>query len=158
MNERKQVLFLCTGNSCRSQMAEGWLRHLGKGTVTVASAGTNPAGISERVISCMQETGVDISGQDSKPVGPFAGETFDYVITLCENARQSCPVFPGAASMLHWDLPDPSGAQGSEEERIALFRLIRDRIRLRCEDFLGKVLDQFLAKGSHSRSQVDSSS
>ena len=152
-----RVLLLCTGNSCRSQMAEGWLRHLGKGSVAVASAGTNPSQIHERTIRCMQETGVDISGQHSKPVGQFAGDNFDYVITLCENARQNYPVFPGATLSLHWDLPDPAGTQGSEEERMALFRLIRNRIRLRCEDFLGEVLDRFLAEENRSRSQADSS-
>ncbi|HAM40467.1 MAG: arsenical-resistance protein [Omnitrophica WOR_2 bacterium RIFCSPLOWO2_02_FULL_63_16] len=130
----KRVLILCTGNSARSQMAEGLLRHLVKGTVEVHSAGTHPATVNPLTIKAMAEIGIDISRHRSKSVTEFAGQSFDYVITVCDSAKESCPVFPGAPVRLHWSFSDPTAVQGSEEERLQAFRQVRigllNRLRL----------------------------
>jgi arsenate reductase len=124
-----RVLILCTGNSARSQMAEGLLRHDGGSAFEVESAGTKPSHVRPEAIAAMREIGIDISGHRSKSVDEFAGQKFDYVITVCDNAKESCPVFPAATKRLHWSLNDPAAVQGSEEQRLAEFRRVRDQLR-----------------------------
>jgi arsenate reductase len=131
------VLILCTGNSARSQMAEGLLRNMGAGVIDVFSAGTKPGMVRPEAVAVMAERGIDISGHRSKHVDEFIGQTFDYVITVCDNAKESCPVFPGVPRRLHWSFPDPAAEEGSEAERLAAFRGVRDR--------LTNALDQFMA-------------
>lgn len=126
---RKRVLFVCTHNAVRSQMAEGLVNHLLGGTYEAFSAGTRPAGVHPMAVEVMREIGVDISGQRSKPLERFVHEPFDYVVTVCDSAKQSCPTFPFASQTLHWNLPDPSTASGSLEERLAFFRRVRDELR-----------------------------
>ena len=135
-----KVLFLCTGNSCRSQIAEGLLRRLGGGAIEVASAGTEPKPIHPDAIRCLQEIGIDISGQRSKPVEPFLGQHFDYVITVCDRARQACPIFPGAAESLHWSILDPAEAQGTEPEKQEVFRQVREELMARIQSLLPSIL------------------
>ena len=125
-----RVLILCTGNSARSQMAEGLLRHDAGNRFEVWSAGTKPSQVRAEAIAAMREVGIDISGHRSKSVDEFAGQAFDYVITVCDNARESCPVFPATTKRIHWSIEDPAAAQGSEKERLAEFRRVRDQIRL----------------------------
>lgn len=122
-------MFVCTHNSARSQMAEGMLRHLGGDRFEAFSAGTEATHVRPQAIEAMREAGVDISGQESKTLERYLGEPFDYVVTVCDDANEACPVFPGAKERLHWSLPDPSAARGMEEERLAVFRTVRDRIR-----------------------------
>ncbi|MBE3583306.1 MAG: arsenate reductase ArsC [Limnochordaceae bacterium] len=126
-----RILFLCTGNSCRSQMAEGWARALHPGRIEAFSAGTNPTTVHPLAVRVMQEAGVDISAQRSKSVSLYVNEPFDYVVTLCGDARENCPVFPGVAPghRLHVGFPDPARACGSEQEVLAAFREVRDAIR-----------------------------
>ncbi len=131
--ERARVLFLCTHNSARSQMAEGLLRHLAGDRYEVHSAGTEATHVRPLAIRAMDEVGVDISGQESKTLECYVEEPFDHVVTVCDEANESCPFFPGAASRLHWSFEDPSRAEGSEEERLAVFRKVRDEIRERIE-------------------------
>ena len=129
---KARVLILCTGNSARSQMAEGLLRHLGNDAgdcFEVESAGTRPSRVRPEAIAVMREVGVDISGHRSKSVDEFAGQRFDYVLTVCDNARESCPIYPGHANRLHRSFDDPAAVEGSEEERLAAFRRVRDEIR-----------------------------
>ena len=133
---RKRVLFLCTGNSCRSQMAEGLLRHRAGGRMDAASAGTNPVGLNPGAVTVMAELEIDISTQESKHVDSLVGEAFDYAITVCDNAREACPVFPGETKQLHWSFDDPAKAEGTEEERLAVFRRVRDEIDARIREFL----------------------
>ncbi len=132
---KPRVLFLCTGNSCRSQMAEGWLRHLAGDRFDVASAGTHPAGLNPGAVEAMREVGVDISRHASKQVDQFIGERFDYVITVCDSAKEACPTLPGAQSLLHWSFDDPAATQGSPEERRQVFRRVRDEIAGRIRQF-----------------------
>ena len=127
MNKPK-VLFVCTGNSCRSQMAEGLLRHRAGGRCEVASAGTSPAGLNPLAVRAMDEIGIDIAAQASKHVDSLAGQQFTHLITVCDTARESCPAFPATTQSLHWSFEDPAGAQGSEEERMKVFRRVRDEI------------------------------
>ena len=127
--ERIRVLFLCTGNSCRSQMAEGWARHLKKDVVDAYSAGIRPIGVSSRAIKTMAEVGVDISTHTSKHIDDLGDVDFDYVITLCDNAAQNCPVFPGQAKVVHKPFKDPYFATGSEEQVMEEFRKVRDQIK-----------------------------
>jgi arsenate reductase (thioredoxin) len=129
MTEKARVLFLCTHNSARSQMAEGLLRHLAGDRFEAYSAGTEATYVRPLAIRAMDEIGVDISGQESKTLDRYLGEPFDYVITVCDDANEACPFFPGATTCLHWSLPDPSAAKGSEEERLAVFRSVRDQLR-----------------------------
>jgi len=131
-----RVLFVCTHNSARSQMAEGFLRHLGGDAFEAASAGTEPGALNPLTVEVMAEEGIDISGQRAKAVDDFVRQRFDYVITVCDDAREACPFFPGAARRLHWSLPDPSAASGSREERLSVFRAVRDEVRRRVEEFL----------------------
>jgi arsenate reductase (thioredoxin) len=130
---RARVLFLCTHNSARSQMAEGLLRQLAGNRFEAHSAGTEATHVRPLAVRAMDEVGVDISGQESKTLERYLREPFDYVITVCDDANEACPVFPGAKSRLHWSFEDPSRAEGSEEERLAVFRSVRDRIGERIE-------------------------
>ena len=127
----KRVLFVCTGNRARSQMAEGLLRRLAGDRFEVHSAGTEPKGIAPLTIEVMREIGIDASGQRSKSVDEFAGQEFDYVITVCDTARQVCPAFPGKGKRLHWSVEDPAEAEGSEDERMPAFRAARDELQRR---------------------------
>jgi arsenate reductase len=146
MANKRRVLILCTGNSARSQMAEGLLRREAGDRFEVLSAGTHPSRF-ERPGSCgqvraeaievMRELGIDLSLHRSKSVDEFNGQKFDTIITVCDNARQACPVFPAQTQMLHWPFEDPAAVEGSEEERKAAFRKVRDQIRARIVDFLG---------------------
>jgi arsenate reductase len=129
MRDKKRVLILCTGNSARSQMAEGLLRHDAGNRFYVESAGTKPGSVRPEAITVMRELGIDISGHRSKHVDEFQGQHFDYVITVCDNARETCPVFFGEAKKLHHDFDDPAALTGSEPERLALFRRVRDELR-----------------------------
>jgi arsenate reductase (thioredoxin) len=133
MTEKARVLFLCTHNSARSQMAEGLLRHLAGDSFEAYSAGTEATHVRPLAIRAMDEIGVDISGHESKTLDRYLGEPFDYVITVCDDANEACPFFPGAKRRLHWSLPDPSAAKGSEEERLAVFRSVRDGLRDRLQ-------------------------
>ena len=126
---KKKVLFLCTHNSCRSQMAEGLLKNLAGDKFDVYSAGVEPTSVHPLAKKVMKEIGIDISGQQSKSVDEFLDKEFDYVITVCDNARQTCPFFPGNHELLHWSLEDPATASGSEEERLIFFRNVRDQIK-----------------------------
>jgi arsenate reductase (thioredoxin) len=124
---------LCTHNSARSQMAEGLLRRLAGDRFESHSAGTEATHVRPLAIRAMDEIGVDISGQESKTLDRYLEEPFDYVITVCDDANEACPFFPGASNRLHWSFEDPSRAEGSEEERLAVFRSVRDRIRDRVQ-------------------------
>ena len=138
MTERKRVLILCTGNSARSQMAEGLLRREGGDAFEVFSAGTRPTGLRAEAVEVMRELDVDISGQHSKSVDEFADKPFDYVITVCDNARESCPIFPAATERIHWSFDDPASVVGDEETRLAAFRRVRDEIAARLREWLGE--------------------
>lgn len=135
MNKSK-ILILCTGNSARSQMAEGLLRHEGGDRFEVYSAGTKPSTVRKEAIAVMHEIGIDISGHRSKSVDEFAGQELDIVITVCDNAKESCPVFPAKTLRMHWPFEDPAGVEGTEEERKAAFRKVRDQIHGRILVFL----------------------
>jgi arsenate reductase len=124
-----KVLFLCTGNSCRSQIAEGWARHLNGNIIDAYSAGIRPIGVSSRAIKVMDEAGVDISMHKSRHVDEFSGIDFDYVVTLCDNAAENCPVFSGKTRIVHKPFDDPYFASGSEEQIMATFRKVRDGIK-----------------------------
>ena len=128
MPDKKRVLILCTGNSARSQMAEGLLRHDAGDRFEVFSAGTRPSQVRPEAITVMRELGIDISDHRSKSVDEFANQSFDYVLTVCDNAKESCPIFPGQAIRIHQSFEDPAELQGSNEERL-LFRRIRDELR-----------------------------
>ena len=131
--ERRRVLFLCTHNSARSQMAEGLLRALGGNRFEAFSAGTEAAHVRPLAIRAMAELGIDISGQQSKTLDRYLDQPFDAVITVCDQANEACPVFFGAKERLHWSFPDPSRATGSEDEQLAVYRSVRDAIRERIE-------------------------
>ena len=128
MPAKKRVLILCTGNSARSQMAEGLLRHLAGDRFEVHSAGIHPSLVRPEAIAVMRELGIDLSTHRSKPVDEFAEHTFDVVITVCDHAREHCPVFPGVAQRIHWSFEDPAAVEGTETLRLAAFREIRDQI------------------------------
>lgn len=128
---KKKVLILCTGNSCRSQMAEGVLRHYGGDRFEVESAGSAPSKVNETAIQVMKEIGIDISGHRSKHVGEFSGRRFDYIITVCDNAKNSCPTFPGHSTTIHWAFPDPPHDREITEEVLNEFRKVRDAVHLK---------------------------
>lgn len=130
---KRRVLFLCTHNSARSQMAEGLLRHLGGDRFEAYSAGTEATFVRPLAIRAMAELGIDISGQQSKTVERFLHEPFDLVITVCDQANERCPVFFGVRERRHWSLPDPAQATGTEEEQLAAYRAVRDALRERIE-------------------------
>jgi arsenate reductase len=141
-----RILFVCTGNSCRSQMAEGLARAIGGDRVRVFSAGTDPKPVHPLAVQVLKEIDVDIRRQQSKHVDVFAGEPFDFVITVCDRARQQCPVVPGEHERIHWGFDDPAEATGPEDERLRVFRRVRDEVRHRLRLF-------FLANGIASEDQ-----
>ena len=136
MGEPKRVLFLCTGNSARSQMAEAWLRALGGGEFAAFSAGTEPKGLHPLTIAVMGEAGIDVSGQQSKGLEPFLEERWDFVITVCDRAKESCPIFPSDVQRIHWSFDDPAEPGISEADRLRTFRRVRDEIRQRVSLFV----------------------
>lgn len=140
MEQPTRVLILCTGNSARSQMAEGLLRHDGGDRFEVFSAGTKPSRVRPEAIEVMRELGINISGHRSKSVDEFSGQEFDYVITVCDNANESCPVFPGRTRRVHWSFEDPAEVMGGEATRVAVFRRVRDEIREKLAGFIGSEL------------------
>jgi arsenate reductase (thioredoxin) len=137
MSDRERVLFVCTGNRARSQMAEGLLRHIAGDKFDVYSAGTLPSGISELTIEAMREIGIDVSSQRSKSVAEFDGQRFDHVITVCDTARETCPVFPGG-NQLHWSIEDPSDAEARGIPIMEAFRLAREDLHRRIEMFVSE--------------------
>ena len=137
MGQKKKVLILCTGNSARSQMAEGILKHDGGEKFEVFSAGVNPSQVRREAIEAMKEIGIDISSHRSKSVDEFMGENFDYIITVCDNAKESCPIFPGHAERIHQSFEDPPALGiGSDESRMTIFRRVRDEIREWMKSFI----------------------
>jgi arsenate reductase len=133
------VLFLCTGNSARSQMAEGYLRHRAAARFEVKSAGIEPKGLNPLAVQAMREIGIDISQQQSKDVVSFLGQPVQYVVTVCDNAKERCPIFPGTWKFLHWSFDDPAAVEGSEETKLATFRRVRDEI-------IGRIDQEFTAE------------
>jgi arsenate reductase len=125
---KPKVLFLCTGNSARSQMAEGYLRRVAGDRYEVLSGGISPKGLNPLAVEAMNEIGIDISGQRSKDAAEYLGTAVQYVVTVCDNAKEHCPIFPGTFKFLHWGLEDPAGAAGSHEEKLTVFRRVRDEI------------------------------
>lgn len=134
-----RVLFLCTHNSARSQMAEGLLRSLGGDRFDVHSAGTIASQLRPEAIAAMTELGIDISAQSSKDLAPFLGQSFDRVVTVCDEAKESCPIFPGARSTAHWSIDDPAAVAGGDDERLAAFRRARDELRGRVAALVDEV-------------------
>ena len=136
MNKTK-VIFLCTGNSARSQMAEALLRELAGDRFDVYSGGLRPVEVNKLAVSVMKERGIDISGQRSKGLDEFLGKiNFGVIITLCDQAERECPIFPGISTRLHWPFEDPAALEGTEEERLAKFREVRDAIEMRIQEWL----------------------
>ena len=134
----KRVLVLCTGNSCRSQIAEGYLRHFAKGKAEVYSAGVETHGVNPRAVATMKEDDMDISHHTSNNINEYRDTNFDYVITVCDNAKERCPYFPSKAQLFHHNFPDPAKATGTEEEIQAQFRKVRDMIKEYCKEFVAK--------------------
>ena len=139
MNKKKRVLILCTGNSARSQMAEGILRNIAHDQLEIESAGVAPTAVRREAIEAMKEIGIDISSHRSKSVDEFVNEPFDYVITVCDNARETCPIFPGSAERIHWSFDDPAAVQGDEDLRLGEFRRVRDEIHTRLRDWVDEL-------------------
>jgi len=135
----KKILFLCTGNSCRSQMAEGWLKALGGKNFEAYSAGIEAHGKNPRAIEVMREAGVDISHQESEVLDPARLASLDLLVTVCGHADQHCPVIPAACAKAHWPFDDPAKAQGTEQEVMAEFRRVRDQIRARIAAYIDSV-------------------
>ncbi len=131
-----RVLILCTGNSCRSQMAQGLFRHLSNGTYDAYSAGVSPTTVNPLAIRAMREIGIDISRHTSDSIDLYLNRDFDLVITVCDNAQENCPIFPGPKNTRHWPFEDPADARGTEEERMRVFRKVRDQIRDQIANFL----------------------
>lgn len=138
----KNILVLCTGNSCRSQMAEGYLRHFGGTGVKVFSAGVEMHGVNPRAVATMREDGIDISHQTSNHVDEYREIDFDVVITVCDNARERCPVFPSTARKIHHNFPDPAKARGSEKDIARQFAAVRDEIKMFCAQFIKEYLNK----------------
>jgi arsenate reductase len=134
---KQRVLILCTGNSARSQMAEGLLRTLAGERMDIASAGTQPSVVNPLAIQAMRERGIDISGHRSKHLSEFLDQPWDSVLTVCDAAAEHCPVFPGPAQRIHWSFPDPAAAAGSEEQRLQMFREVRDAIEAQLRAWVG---------------------
>jgi len=139
MTERIRVLILCTGNSARSQMAEGLLREIAGDRYEVFSAGTEPSIVRTEAIKALAEIGIDISENRSKSVDEFAGQTIEFVLTVCDNAKENCPYFPAATKLIHHAFPDPAGVEGDEEERLAAFRRVRDEIASYLPGFIREI-------------------
>lgn len=131
----KKILVLCTGNSCRSQIAEGYLRHFAGDKAKVYSAGIETHGVNPKAISIMKEDGIDISNHTSNHVDEYSDIDFDFVITVCDNAKENCPFFPTRAKKFHYNFPDPAKATGTENEILQAFRQVRDQIKEYCETF-----------------------
>lgn len=142
MSDKKRVLILCTGNSARSQMAEGLLRHDAGDRFEVESAGVEPSKVRPQAVHVMSEIDIDISNHRSKSVDEFLGQEFDYVITVCDNANERCPVFPGKTERIHWSFDDPAAATGDEEVILETFRRVRDEIRERLRLFIVATSDK----------------
>ncbi len=134
--EPRRVLFVCTHNSARSQMAEGMLRAWGESRFEVFSAGTEATTVRREAIAAMAEIGIDIGGHTSKTLEPFLGESFSWLITVCDQAQESCPTLPGVAQQAHWSIDDPSAVEGTERERLEAFRRARDVLRGRIQMFI----------------------
>ena len=132
----KNILVLCTGNSCRSQIAEGYLRHFANGNAKIYSAGVETHGVNPKAIAVMAKDGIDISGQMSNNVDEYYDINFDYIITVCDNAKENCPFFPSKAERFHYNFPDPAKAQGTEEEIMQEFVRVRDMIKQYSQDFI----------------------
>jgi len=135
---KPRVLFLCTGNSCRSQMAEGFLRAYGGDVYEAYSAGTKPSAVNPLAVEVMREVGVDISGHRPKNVTEFLGQHFPLIVTVCDNAKEHCPIFPGPCIREHWRLEDPAEAVGPPEQRLAVFRKVRDEIGARVRNLVSQ--------------------
>ena len=133
---KQRVLILCTGNSARSQMAEGLLRNLDGEHFDVFSAGSKPSVVNPLAIGVMRERGIDISGHRSKHLNEFVQQPFDFVITVCDQAAETCPIFPGRARRIHWSFPDPAAVEGSRDEQLNAFRTTRDAIEARLKEWL----------------------
>ena len=142
VHNKQKVLFVCTGNSCRSQMAEGILRHYGKDKFEVFSAGLEPSYVHPLAIKAMAESGIDLTGQHSKTVNELLEEEFSYVITVCDSAKERCPVFPGKYNAIHWSIEDPASAEGTENERINVFRRVRQNILERINHFISDLCEE----------------
>ena len=134
----KNILVLCTGNSCRSQIAEGYLRHFANGNAKIYSAGVETHGVNPKAIAVMAKDGIDISGHTSNNVDEYYDINFDYIITVCDNAKENCPFFPSKAERFHYNFPDPAKAQGTEEEIMEEFVRVRDMIKQYSQDFIKK--------------------
>ena len=136
MEDKVKVLFLCTGNSCRSQMAEGILRHLDGARFEVYSAGVEPDPLNQNAVEVMKEINIDISKQRSKNIAIFSGKSFDYIITLCDHANEVCPIFPGNVQRIHWSIEDPAKFRGSIRNTLMVYRKTRDKIKRRLLEFV----------------------
>jgi len=134
----KKILVLCTGNSCRSQIAEGYLRHFAGDKTEIYSAGVETHGVNPKAIEVMKDDGIDISGHTSNNIDEYSNIYFDYVITVCDNARERCPFFPNKALTFHYNFPDPAKAQGTNEEIMEEFKKVRDMIKGYCQKFVGE--------------------
>jgi arsenate reductase (thioredoxin) len=143
-----QVLILCTGNSARSQMAEGLLRSFAGDTVDVFSAGSKPSVVNPYAIRAMAEAGIDISEQRSKHLNEFLSHPFDYVITVCDHAAETCPIFPGKAQRIHWSFPDPAAVEGDEADKLASFRSVRDALAVQFKAWASEVTVHVPAQGA----------
>lgn len=140
----KKILVLCTGNSCRSQIAEGYLRHFAGNDAEIYSAGVEVHGVNPRAVETMREDGIDISGQTSNNVSEFEHIDFDFVITVCDNAKERCPYFPTRATKLHHNFPDPAKAVGTEKEIADEFKSVRDQIKNYCREFVAENVSKTL--------------
>jgi len=138
---KKKILILCTGNSCRSQIAESYLRHFASDKAEIYSAGIETHGVNPRAVETMKEDGIDISKHTSNNVEEYRNIDFDYVITVCDNAKEHCPVFPSKAIKLHQNFPDPAKAQGTESEIKDEFRRVRDQIKEYCKQFVNQFIN-----------------
>jgi arsenate reductase len=132
----KNILVLCTGNSCRSQIAEGYLRHFARDKATVYSAGIETHGVNPKAIQVMDEDDIDIAGHTSNNVDEYVGINFDLILTVCDNAKENCPYFPSNAKRFHYNFPDPAKAAGTPDEVLNEFRRVRDMIKVYCKDFV----------------------
>ena len=140
LNTMKRILVLCTGNSCRSQLAEGYLKHFAGNKAEVYSAGVETHGVNPKAIQVMQEDGIDISHHTSNNLDEYRDIDFDFVITVCDNAKERCPYFPTAAKKFHYNFPDPAKAQGTDEQVMQQFRSVRGMIKNYCREFVDKNL------------------
>lgn len=136
----KKILVLCTGNSCRSQIAEGYLRHFAGGKALVFSAGIETHGVNPRAVATMKEDGIDISSHTSNHVDDYRNIDFDFIITVCDNAKEHCPFFPTRAKKIHYNFPDPAKASGTEEEILSQFRMVRELIKTYTQKFISENL------------------